>query len=73
MAVPQILPKCRKHGKRKNEDDVDRVDQLHQTVQSWSLKSFLPRRYLGEDGKTIETHIKVFPQQNRLVKSRQNN
>ena len=70
VAVPQILAKRSKHGKRKNEDDVDRVDQLHQTVQSWSLKSFLQWRHLGEDDKTIETHIKVFPQQNWLVKSR---
>ena len=34
VAVPQILAKRSKHGKRKNEDDVDRVDQLYQTVQS---------------------------------------
>ena len=71
MAVPGILAKRCKYGKRKNDDNVDEVDQLHQTVQSWGLKNFL--RHLGEDDKTIDTHIKVFQQQNRLVKSRQNN
>ena len=73
MAVPEILVKRCKYGKRKNDDNVDGVDQLHQTVQRWGLKNFLPRRHLGEDDKTIDAHIKVLQQQNRLVKSRQNN
>ena len=73
VAVPEILAKRCKYGKRKNDDNVDGVDQLHQTVQRWGLKNFRPQRHLGEDDKTIDAHIKVLQQQNRLVKSRQNN
>ena len=73
VAVPEILAKRWKYGNGKNDDYIDGVDQLHQTVQSWGLKNFLPRRHLGEDDKTIDTHIEVLQQQNRLVKLRQSN